>query len=129
MIWSAITGLLGGLFGTKNNAENLVNTASKVVDVFQGNEQEKTKLNNAFIKNITGLMNSTLPQNLSRRVIGISVTGFYLFWCGVALICYPFWPTYSEFVFKLLKDTVESPFLTIIAFYFLKNIVEGYIKK
>ncbi len=128
-MWAALGGFLGGLFGGGNTAQKITDVASKAVDVANGNEQmiisAKTKAVDAF----TRLMLAMAPQEIARRLLALSIVYFYLFWCFVALAAWPFDPTYSEFIFKFLKDNLATSLSVVIAFYFVKNITENFMRK
>ncbi len=122
-------GILSRIFGTAENADKLVNGAVKGLDAIVFTEEERSvansKLNDWYLK----YLQATQPQNLARRIIAIAVTAMWALLTLLGTALYFINPEWSEFVFRVLSEVVNMPFMIIIGFYFLKHTVTAYNKK
>ena len=119
-------GILSKVFGSSKNAETLVDGAVKGFDKIFFTKEEKSEANQKLADWYIKYLAATQPQGLARRLLAMIVA---LLWAllivfGIAIR----WVSYelSDFVFKVLDELVNAPFMMIMGFYFLAHIVRTY---
>ena len=105
---------LKSLFGTSP-----IEAAGRAVDYLTFTDEEKAKVEQARIEAVTKYMESTQPQNVSRRVIAFSITILFVLLIIAITATYKFDPEFSRFLQTVLNNDVKTPFEIIVGFYFL----------
>ena len=116
-------GILSKIFGNSDNAEKLVDGATKGLDKMFFTKEEKADANQKMSEWYLRYLEATQPQNVSRRFIAIIVT---LLWAGLVVAGVALrWLSYemSDYVFKVLDDVVTTPFMLVISFYFARRLI------
>lgn len=115
-------------FGSIDLAKDIVSGSKELLDDAFFTQEERSqmsaKLNDWYLK----YLNATQPQNISRRIIVCMVTALWglLIMLGVGL--HLGGSDKSDFVFNVLKDIVNPPFMILMAFYFVTHAVRGFKK-
>lgn len=120
-------GLFDWLTGGGKTADKVIDKVSSGIDYAFYTDQEKAEDGKKRLDWILEYMKATAPQNVSRRFIAVVVT---LLWALLILLAVGLHladlAAKAEFVFKTLKEQVQNPFLTILGFYFLKQVVQSW---
>lgn len=122
--------LFGWITGGGNSANNALSTTTKMLDNAFYTNQEKAVNNNKMMDWYLKYQEATAPQNVSRRVIALMVTGMWCLLIITAVVARLFETTvtdnsFSNFVFNTLKENINTPFSIIIGFYFAAHILKG----
>lgn len=74
-------------------------------------------------------LETTQPQNLSRRLIAVMVSALWVFVVLIGIMGYWIDEDFAKFVFSVLSESVNMPFSIIIGFYFgghaLQKLISG----
>ena len=121
--------ILGWLFGGSKAADKTIDGISKGLDKLVYTEEEKADAHKEGFKLWLEYQKATQPQNVARRALAMLVAILWvgLVVAGVAL--YRIDLEYSKFIFKVLTEIVNNPFMLIMGFYFFKRIVNGFKKE
>ncbi len=71
---------------------------------------------------------ATQPQNLARRLIAVIVVALWSLMIIVGVAAHPWMPAWSDKVFFVLEDVVNTPFSIIIGFYFAAHLARAWKK-
>jgi hypothetical protein len=115
-------GALKAIFATPTSAAKVADAVIKGTDAAWFTKQEQSEW---FLR----YLEATQPQNLSRRIIAISVTGVWLLSAVVLLALTLFGAApVAEAVFAFMSTIVNPVFYTVVGFYFAKSIAENFGK-
>lgn len=116
-------GLFDWLTGGGKAADKIISGVSAGIDMTFYTEEEKSIANQKILDFKLKYAQSTTAQNVARRIIAIAVTGMWVFLVLLAVAAYLIdLKQFSEFIFKVLQDNVNTPFSIIVGFYFLAHI-------
>lgn len=119
-------GWLSFLTGKSETAEAVVDGAIGGIDAMFYTEEEKARANFKILEWKLEYAKATQGMSISRRVIAFAVTGA---WLSLVLLLAALGILFGEeaaavkYLFKLLDDIVNDPFMIIIGFYFLAHVV------
>ena len=141
-----ITSTMGKLFGTDAAAKSLVDNVSSGLDKLVYTNQEKADDQAKAITEartmIVEWLKATSGQNLSRRIIALSIT--FMWFCGktvslllpIAVIWINIDPDKSRLTLEIINEStsdIGSAMMLILGFYFaapyMGNIVNGALEK
>jgi len=117
------------LFGRPEDATKILDGAINGLDALVFTDEERSRANQKISDWYLKYLAATEGQNLARRFIALMVVGLWVCLVLLGIGAYHFSVEYSEFIFAVLTDVVMQPFSIIIAFYFLKHVVQEYRKK
>ena len=109
--------LLKAMFSTPMDATSVVSTVSSGIDKSWFTKQEAAGW-------FLSYLDATLPMNLSRRVIAISVTFIWAISALVLLALTGFRIESATAVKEFIGDIVNPVFMLVTGFYFVKAITE-----
>lgn len=117
---------LSFLTGGSKAVDKGLDMVSKGLDMAVFTGEEKSIASQKILDWKLQWIKATGPQSVSRRVIAFMVVGLwvYLVLLGVHLYLLDM-TTKSEFVFKVLKEIVNSPFLMVMGFFYLAHVVRA----
>ncbi len=121
-------GILANIFGSSKNSETIVDGAVKGLDKIIFTKEERADANQKVAEWYLKYLGATQPQNVARRFIAMIVVAL---WAGLILLGIAVrWISYdySDFIFKVLAELVNEPFMIIMGFYFLAHVVRTYNK-
>jgi len=126
---SAITGFFTG---GSNNSDSIIDGVKKAGDMLFYTPEEKAINNKLGMELYIKYQEATLPQNVARRHIAIIIVllwtlsvVFGIMFSLIGLSLEIKWAiAFSEYVFRTINENINNPFTIIIAFYFLKRIVQ-----
>ena len=118
--------ILGAIFGSSKNTETIVDGAVAGLDKIFFTAEEKSEANQKLSDWYLKYLAATQPQNLARRFIAIIVVLLWSLLLLGAVGVYHFEPDYSEFIFRTLRDNVNTPFSIIIGFYFAAHLARSW---
>ena len=107
--------ILGAIFGSSKNTETVLAGIDKAFFT----KEEKSDY---FLE----YLGATQPQNLARRLIAVIVV---LLWAALILLAIavqPWMPSWSDRIFFILQDVVNTPFSIIIGFYFAAHLARAW---
>ena len=117
---------IAGLFGSGKTVEKGLDMVSSGLDALVFTDQEKTVANQKVLDWKLKWIAATGPQSVARRVISYIIVGL---WAYIVLLAVHLhlldMKTEAMFLFKVLKDVLHWPFITIIGFYFAAHIVRA----
>lgn len=119
-------GLFSWLTGNSDAAEKAVDGAVGMLDNAFFTEQERSAAALRVMEFRLEFAKATQHMSISRRIIVVVVTGM---WALVVLVLMMLgiWLGKNadsvKFVFETLKDIVNPPFMIIVGFYFLSQVV------
>ncbi len=118
------------LFGNSKNAEKTVDAVVATGDALFFTDEEKAENRNKINEWYLRYLEATQPQNLARRIIALIVTGLWALLIVAGVIVESLGASdQSQYIFQTLDDVVNTLFITIISFYFLKRIVDSSKRK
>jgi len=123
MSWLKST--LGWIIGGSNAAEKTIETGAKMLDNAFYTDQEKADNHNKILDWFLEYQKATAPQNVSRRIIAIMVVSLWCLMILAGLILYKIDKEYCDFIFAQLRDVVNNPFMIIVGFYFVTQVVRS----
>ena len=121
---------LGFLTGSGDAAEKTLDISGKLLDNAFYTNQEKAETNNKLLDWYLKYQQATAGQNVARRIIAFMVTGLWVFLILLAVAVRGLETShgadsFSAFILKILTEIVAIPFAGIMAFYYIKHIVQG----
>lgn len=117
-MWGAIK----AIFATPSDARKVADVVVKGVDAAWFTKEEQSEW---FLR----YLEATQPQNLSRRIIAISVTGVWVLSAlTLLLLTLAGLAPIAEAVFAFMNTIVNPVFYVVIGFYFAKRIADNFGK-
>lgn len=117
---------IAGLFGSGKTVEKGLDMVSNGLDALVFTDEEKTVANQKVLDWKLKWIAATGPQSVARRVISYIIVGL---WAYVLMLAVHFhiigFTKEAEFLFKVLRDVLHWPFITIVGFYFAAHIVRA----
>ena len=107
--------LLGAIFGSDKNTESVLTG----IDNAFFTKEEKSEY---FLKYLA----ATQPQNMARRMIAVIVVLLWSTLIVLAVAVQPWMPEWSNRIFHILEDAVNTPFSIIIGFYFAAHLARAW---
>lgn len=125
--------MAGGFFKKIFSGPDVVKTAMEGVrdgiDTFTFTEQERAHVDAGVRDFLLKYLEATQPQNLARRYIAFGIVGLWMLLVLTAVVA-AYWSSvdgsYSDFVFSVLEEHVNTPFMGIMGFYFLTHLARSY---
>ena len=114
---------------TGKNAGKIIDGTKEIIDDAFFTDEEKSDAKAGVLKWLLQYQEATKPQNFARRIIAILIV---LLWVLLVLIASisGYWETgegsYAEYIFMVLSDVVNEPFMIVLGFYFLTHVVRAY---
>lgn len=118
--------IFGAIFGSAKNTETIIDGAVAGMDKLVFTAEEKAEANAKLAEWYLKYLEATQPQNLARRFIAIIVV---LLWAMIVLVGIAsnyFNAEFSEYVFTILFEVVNNPFMIIIGFYFAVHAIRAF---
>jgi len=116
------------LFGNSKNAEKVVDGVSNGFDMMFFTDEEKSIASQKVLDFKIEYAKHTQSQSIARRVIAFIVAGIWGVLVLIAVGLYFVSVEASNFVFSVIKDVVNPPFMIITAFYFMAHIAGKFTK-
>lgn len=116
---------LKNLFGGAGTANDAVKAGMRGIDALIFTDQEKSAVNEKFREWMLRYYEATQPQNIARRLIAVIVVMLWALMNVAAIITYFFDPEASKFIFQVIHEVINAPFITIIGFYFLTHSIRA----
>jgi len=115
-----------GIFGKGDTVEKGLDMAGKGLDAMFFTDEEKSVANQTILDWKLKWISATGAQSVARRVIAYMIVALWSFMVvlGVGLELMNA-TTKSEYVFNVLKNIVNYPFMLIIGFYFAAHMVRA----
>ena len=111
------------LFGNSNSASKVVDGVVNGLDALIFTDEEKSIASQKVLDFKIEYAKHTQNQSIARRVIAFIVSGLWgalnLFAVGLHFFSVPG----SEFVFKVISENINTPFMIIVGFYFAAHVV------
>jgi len=121
-------GWLSWISGGGETATKLIDAAINAGDSLVFTDEEKSQANMKRLEWTLAYLKTTSGQNVARRFIAVGVVGLWVILVLMAVIFGYFNhgdASYSQWVFKIIDDVVNTPFLTIIGFYFAMSLARA----
>lgn len=122
-------GLFSWLTGGGDTASKVIETASSGLDMMFYTDEEKSIAAQKVLDFKLAWLKATSGQNLARRIIAIGVVSLWILLVLAACIVRIWSEEGSNFLFNVLKDIVNTPFMIIIGFYFAAQIIDRFKNK
>lgn len=119
-------GMFSWLTGNSDATEKAVDGAVSLLDNAFYTKEEQSQVALKMLEFRIDFAKATQHMSISRRIITIVVTAM---WALVVLILLALGIIFGkdaasvEFVFETMKDIVNPPFMIIVGFYFLSQVV------
>jgi hypothetical protein len=115
-----------GIFGSSDTVNKGMDMVSSGIDMAIFTEEEKSIANQKILDWKLKWISATGAQSVARRVISYVIVSLWAFMVvlGVGLSLLDM-PEKSDFIFKVLSDIINYPFMLIIGFYFAAHIVRA----
>lgn len=114
------------IFGSGDTVDKAVDAAVRAGDALVYTAEEKDDFKLKFNDWMLRYMEATQPQNIARRFIAMVIVGLWAFLILLACLVWKFWPDWSGFLFGVLSDIVNEPFMIIMGFYFLTHALRSW---
>lgn len=119
-------GFFSFLTGGSKTAEKVIDGVSSGIDMAFFTDEEKSIASRAVLDWKLEYAKATAGQSISRRVIAFIVSGLWAFLIIISVVAGLINGKDSEsvkFLFEIMKDIVNPPFMIILGFYFLAHVV------
>ena len=116
-------GLLSWLTGESETAGKVVDGVSSGLDMMFYTDEEKAIAAHKVLDFKIEYAKHTQNQSVARRVIAFIVAGLWGFLNLLAVLLYFISEDSSNFVFKVINENINMPFMIIVGFYFAAHIV------
>jgi hypothetical protein len=121
-------GLLSWITGESKAAEKAIDGVTNGLDAMFFTDEEKSVANQKVLDFKLKWAQATSGQNLARRYISLLVVALWVLLVVLTVFLKLIGSESSDFVFNILKDIVNNPFMLIIGFYFAAHIARGLKK-
>ena len=128
--------LFAAIFGSSQNTTTVVTGAVRGLDKLVYTDEEKADARAKTLDWFLRYLHATQPQNLARRLIALVIVCLWalLILAGVIARGLELWlldinhqgETFSGFVFEVLANIVNAPFLMVMGFYFAAHVVRSW---
>jgi hypothetical protein len=118
-------GLLSWITGESKAAEKAIDGVTNGLDAMFFTDEEKSVANQKVLDFKLKWAQATSGQNLARRYISLLVVALWVLLVVLTVFLKLIGSESSQFVFDMLKDVVNNPFMMIIGFYFLAHVTKG----
>ena len=115
--------MFGWLFGNSDSANKVVDGVVSGIDSMFFTDQEKSIASQKVLDFKIEYAKHTQNQSIARRVIAFAITGL---WAILNLLAVALWfisEPASKFIFEVLKENINVPFMIVVGFYFAAHIV------
>ena len=118
-----LSGMKAFFTGTKA-VEKGIDLIGKGLDASFFTSEEKSQANQKVLDWKLKWIQATGAQSTARRYIAFLVVGLWVFLVVLTVMLYlTGFKSQSEYVFDLLNEIVNAPFLMIVGFYYLAHVV------
>lgn len=118
--------LFSWLTGNSKAAETAVDGVVNGIDAMIFTDEERSQANMKALELKIEFARATAGMSISRRIIVVVVAGAWLF-LVLLLAALGLWLGKEaegvKYLFELLRDVVNEPFMIIVGFYFLAQVV------
>lgn len=114
------------LTGGSKTAEKVIDGVSSGIDMVFFTDEEKSIASKKVLDWKLEYAKATAGQSIARRVIAFIVSGLWAFLIIISVVAGLISGKDSEsvkFLFEIMKDIVNPPFMIILGFYFLAHVV------
>lgn len=111
------------LFGNSSAAEKVVDGVSNGLDMLMFTDEEKAIASQKVLDFKIEYAKHTQNQSIARRVIAFSITGLWALLNLFAVALYFISEPASKFIFEVLKENINTPFMIVVGFYFAAHVV------
>ncbi len=111
------------LFGNSDSANKVVDGVSSGLDMMFFTDEEKSIASQKVLDFKIEYAKATQNQSVARRIIAFIVCGIWGFLNISAVAMYFISETSSKFIFEVIKENINTPFMIIVGFYFAAHIV------
>lgn len=117
---------ISGIFGKGDNISKGLDMVDKGLDALVFTAEEKSVANQTILDWKLKWISATGAQSVARRVIAYVIVALWAFMVilGVGLTLLNM-TEQGKFVFKVLSDILNYPFMLIIGFYFAAHMVRA----
>ena len=116
-------GWFSWLTGNSNTAEKVVDGVSSGLDMMFFTDEEKSIASQKVLDFKIEYAKATQNQSIARRVIAFAITGVWVFLNLLAVTLYFISEASSKFIFEVLKENINTPFMIVVGFYFAAHVV------
>lgn len=125
--------IFGRLFGSQKvveeNAKTVVDGVVNGLDAIVFTKEEQAHFHQGMMNWVLKYMQATQPQNLARRLIAFVIVGLWAFVVLLASLAWKWDKAYSDFLFKVLSDVINYPFMMVMGFYFATHLARAWNNK
>ena len=114
--------MFGWLFGNSDSANKVVDGVVSGVDAMFFTDEEKSVAAQKVLDFKIEYAKHTQNQSVARRVIAFIVSGIWGFLNLLAVALYFLSEPASQFVFKVINENINVPFMIVVGFYFAAHI-------
>lgn len=120
-------GMFDWLTGGGKTADKVIDSVSSGIDYAFYTDQEKAEDGKKRLDWMLDYMKATAPQNVSRRILAVMIAALWalLILVGVASQLLGA-EANATYVFDVIADLVNEPFMIIIGFYFLAHVMRSF---
>ena len=116
-------GWFSWLTGGGETAGKVVEGVSSGIDMMFYTDEEKAIASQKVLDFKIEHAKHTQNQSIARRVIAFSITGLWAFLNLLAVALYFISESASKFIFEVLKENINTPFMIVVGFYFAAHVV------
>ena len=113
----------GWLIGNSDSAGKAVDGVIDSLDALIFTDEEKSIASQKVLDFKIEYAKHTQNQSIARRVIAFVITGVWATLNLFAVTLYFFNESASKFVFDVLKENINVPFMIVVGFYFAAHVV------
>ena len=121
-------GIFDWITGGGKVAEKVVDAAINTGDALFFTDEEKSQANMKRLDWTLSYLKTTSGQNVARRLIAVGVVGLWVTLILIACVS-GYWNhgsgSYAKWLFDVLEDVVNAPFMIIIGFYFMTSLARA----
>lgn len=118
-------GLFSWFTGGSDTADKVVDGVTDGLDAMFFTDEERSRASQKVLDFKLKWIQATSGQNLARRYIAWTVTGLWSFLVIYSIFLKIISSPHFQFVFDILGDVVNPPFMIVLGFYFLTHVVRG----
>lgn len=114
------------LFGSSKVVEDVVSATVSAGDKLVFTKEEKAEFTARFQEWYLDYLKATTPQNVARRYLMLMVGAAWLIVTLFGAFIWKLDPAWSGYLFGVMRDVINTPFMLIVGFYYAKNIAETW---